>query len=56
MGVNLKILRSKAVFTVSIFIIVAIFGILYVKLEEEQEKNLDEITSSLSDYYYEKAD
>ena len=49
---NLKILRSKAVFTVSMFIIIAIFGVLYVKLEQEQEKNLDEITSSLSDYCY----
>ncbi|MGN0378145.1 MAG: hypothetical protein ACI4EU_01000 [Butyrivibrio sp.] len=48
----MKILRSKAVFTVSMFIIIAIFGVLYVKLEQEQEKNLDEITSSLSDYCY----
>lgn len=48
----MKILRSKAIFTVSIFILITIFGVLYVKLEQEQEKNLDEITSSLSDYYY----
>lgn len=48
----MKTLRSKAIFIVSIFIIAAILAVLYVKLEQEQGKNLDEITSSLSDYYY----
>lgn len=48
----MKTLRSKAIFIVSIFILIAIFGVIYVKSEQEQEKNLDEITSSLTDYYY----
>lgn len=49
---NLKARSLKVIFMVSIFIIIAIFGVLYVKSEQGQEKNLDEITSSLSDYYY----
>lgn len=48
---NLKVRSLKVIFTAFIFIIIfAIFGVLYVK--SEQSKNLNEITSSLSDYYY----
>ena len=48
----MKTLKSKVVFMVSIFIIITIFVVLYVKLEQEQENKLDDIISSLSDYYY----
>ena len=48
---NLKVRSLKVIFTAFIFIIIfAIFGVLYII--SEQSKNLNEITSSLSEYYY----